>query len=221
MYLAETRHLVKVAHERDGMTHCRWFPTARPMHTSAQPGLGGTTCRRFVFVSHVREYKGVRELVDAAERLDASTTVDVYGPLFDDLPTGLFERRQRVFYKGVLRQRDVIPTMQQYDAFVLPTKAPTEGYPGSILEAYAAGLPVITTTCGGIPEIVDETSGILVEPGNVEALYQAMNRLVVDSELYVRLRNGARDKGGQFGAEHWAQKFVAYCREIARAPFDA
>jgi len=216
MYLAQTRHLVEVAKSRDGISHCRWFPTHRPMNSTDKPCRERTACRRFVYVGHVREYKGIRELVEAAERLDASITVDVYGPIFDDLPADLFDRRQRIFYKGFLNHRNVVSTMQQYDAFILPTKAISEGYPGAILEAYAAGLPVITTTCGAIPEIVDESSGILVEPRNVEALYQAMMRLSEDSKLYVRLCKGAREQAGKFSAEHWAKEFVAYCREIDR-----
>jgi len=220
MYLAETRHLVDVA-LRDGISHCRWFPTHRPLNSTLNQRHERTACRRFVYVGQVREYKGIRELVEAAEWLDASTTVDVYGPIFDDLPADLFDRRRRIFYKGFLNHQDVVSTMQQYDAFILPTKALTEGYPGSILEAYAAGLPVIATTCGAIPEIVDETSGILVEPRNAEALYQAMKRLSEDSELYVRLCKGAHERVAQFSAEFWVDKFVAYCRELAERPGQA
>jgi glycosyltransferase involved in cell wall biosynthesis len=105
--------------------------------------------------------------------------------------------------------------MCQYDAFVLPTKATTEGYPGVVLEAYAAGLPVIATTCGAIPEIVDETSGILLDPGDVDGLEGAMKRLVEDPQLYVRLCEGTRERTAQFSAAHWAEEFVACCREVA------
>jgi glycosyltransferase involved in cell wall biosynthesis len=171
-------------------------------------------CRRFVYVGHVREYKGIRELVEAAEHLDASTRVDVYGPKYDDLPADLFNHRRRVFYKGIIDYRDVVSIMQQYDAFVLPTHHDGEGYPGVILEAYCAGLPVIATNWRAIPEIVDDTSGILVEPRNAEALYRAMNRLSEDSELYARLCKGALEQAGQFSTEHWADEFVKICRKL-------
>lgn len=214
MYLAQTKHLVDVANKRDGITHCRWFPTHRPIHQKVEPNHKRAICRRFVYVGQVREYKGIRELVEAAELLDESTTVDVYGPLFDDLPADLFDHRRRIFYKGFLNHRDVVSTMQQYDALVMPTKATTEGYPGVILEAYAAGLPVIATTCGAIPEIVDQTSGILVEPRNVESLFQAMKRLSEDSDLYQRLCANTRTKAESFSVERWAGEFVTFCREI-------
>lgn len=216
MYLAETQHLVDVACKRDGITHCRWFPTHRTIGSAANRDAERMNCRRFVYVGQVREYKGIRILAEAAERLDASTIVDVYGPIFDDLPPALFDRHRRIFYKGILDYRDVVSTMREYDAFVLPTMARTEGYPGSIVEAYIAGLPVIATACGAIPEIVDETSGILVEPRNVESLYQAMKRLTDDSELYVRLCKGARERASQFSTQFWANKFIEYCHELRR-----
>jgi len=215
LYLAETRQLVDQASWR-GIVHTEWFPTHRPMNSVAKPGHEKTGCHRFVYVGQVREYKGIRELVEAAERLDSSTTVDVYGPIFDDLSPDIFDRCRHIFYRGVLDHRDVVSTIQQYDALVLPTHHDGEGYPGVILEAYSVGLPVVTTNWRAIPEIVDETSGILVEPRNPEALYQAMRKLSTDLDLYVRLCKGARRRADAFSAEHWAGQFVTFCRLIAK-----
>jgi len=213
-YLAETKHLVKVAHERDSIAHCRWFPTHRPLD-SPSPQPGRPRCERFVFIGQVREYKGLRELVAAAEHQDQAATVDVYGPLFADLPADLFADRRRITYRGVLHSQDVVPTLRQYDALIVPTKATTEGYPGAILEAYAAGIPVIATSCGAIPEIVDDTCGILIAPGDAEALRQAMQTLCRDPALYLRLCQGARERAQEFSAAHWAAEFLHYCNEIA------
>ena len=212
LFLAETKYLVDL-NRRRGIVQTRWYPTTR---RAAQLSDGRTRCRRFVFVGQVRLAKGVMELVKASDRLPSGTSVDVYGPLFDDLPADLFEGRQRIFYKGALKHEDVVPTLRQYDAFVLPTKAPTEGYPGAILEAYGAGLPVITTTCGAIPEIVDDTFGILVEPGDAEALAQAMNHLVSHDSAYQRLCCGARDARERFSAEQWIAWFLQQCRYLCR-----
>lgn len=210
-YLAETKHLVDVAKNRDGITHCRWFPTHRRLEANPSHRTSGGACRRFAFVGQVREYKGIRELVDAAERLDSESTVDVYGPMFDDLPPDLFEGRKGSVYRGYLGSREVIPVMREHDALVFPTKATTEGYPGVILEAYAAGIPVIATLCGAIPEIVDDDCGLLVPPGDVDALAEAMNSLSRDPILYTRLQQGARDRAGEFSAARWAERFASFC----------
>lgn len=217
LWLFETKHLVEKFSTE--IRAVRWFPNHRPMSELVKKELPDKKeCRRFVYVGQVREYKGIRELAEAAKGLPDGVTVDVYGPIFDDLPPDIFDHRRRIFYKGFLNHRDVVATMQQYDAFVLPTKALSEGYPGVILEAYMAGLPVIASTCGAIPEIVDKTSGILVEPSNVEALYIAMRRLSEDEDLYKRLCKGAAVKAHEFDSAMWTNRFVEYCGELVEKP---
>jgi glycosyltransferase involved in cell wall biosynthesis len=139
--------------------------------------------------------------------------IDIYGPLFDDIPVSLFDQNPRISFKGPIAHVDVIPTMKQYDAFVFPTHHEGEGYPGVILEAYNAGLPVIASDWRAIPEIVDEYSGVLVRPKDPGALAQAMQTLADDPELFTRLRHGAREKANQFSSAYWAKKFLEYCIE--------
>lgn len=214
MYLAETKYLVEVAQKRDRIMHSRWFPNHRPFDAGVTIRRDRFECRRFIYVGRVCGEKGIAELVQATERLTGDVTVDVYGPLSDDLPPDLLNSCQRVFYKGVLTHQEVLDTMRQYDALVLPTYCNDEGYPGAILEAYGAGLPVIATKWQAIPEIVDESCGILVEPKNVEELFEAMKRLSADSELYVQLCRGAAERAGQFSAEFWADRFASYCLDL-------
>jgi glycosyltransferase involved in cell wall biosynthesis len=68
--------------------------------------------------------------------------------------------------------------MNSLDVFVLPSRA--EGTPNGIIEAMAHGIPVISTQVGGIPDIVDADSGILIPPGNSGALADAMLSLARD-----------------------------------------
>ncbi|MEJ2576501.1 MAG: glycosyltransferase family 4 protein [Gammaproteobacteria bacterium] len=71
--------------------------------------------------------------------------------------------------------------------------ADMEGLGVSLLQAAAAGLPLIGTRAGGIPEVVrDGMSGLLIDPGDVEALAQAMRRLLAEPELRARLGAGGR-----------------------------
>ncbi len=74
-------------------------------------------------------------------------------------------------------RRDIPRVLHAVDAFVLPSLY--EGFGIAILEAMAAGKPVIATSVGGIPEFVlSGETGLLVEPGNVEALADAIDRLL-------------------------------------------
>ena len=76
------------------------------------------------------------------------------------------------------------------DVFVLPSSH--EGYGMAYAEAMAHGLPVIGTTAGAIPDTVPETAGLLVAPGDVAALREALHRMLVDPPLRRHLAAGAR-----------------------------
>ena len=80
--------------------------------------------------------------------------------------------------------------MQGLDVFILPTLA--EGTPNSIIEAMAHGLPVIASAVGGVPDLVTRESGILVPPGDPEALASAMLLLASDDKLRVQMGREAR-----------------------------
>jgi len=86
-------------------------------------------------------------------------------------------------------RRDGPALLRSSDIFVLATRS--ESMPMSVLEAMAAGLPVVVSDVGGLPEVVaDERTGLLVPPGDPAALASALARLIEDRELRVAL--GAR-----------------------------
>jgi glycosyltransferase involved in cell wall biosynthesis len=76
------------------------------------------------------------------------------------------------------------------DVFVLATRQETYGM--AVAEALAHGLPVISTTTGAIPDLVGPDAGLLVPPGNVEALAAALARVIGDAPLRARLADGAK-----------------------------
>ena len=217
LYLAETRDLVERARAA-GLTHAAWYANSRPMPelpaelVSELPDELRRGCRRFVFLGQIHVGKGVRELVEASERLPEGVTIDIYGPLGFDVKESELTGRERVTYRGPVDADDVHGVLSGYDALVLPSYHHGEGYPGVILEAYAAGLPVVSTRWRAIPELVDDgVTGLLVEPRDSSALRGAMLSLVKDEQLYTRLREGVRARRGEFSDEIWSQRFVEYC----------
>lgn len=88
---------------------------------------------------------------------------------------------------------DVSQLLSQFDIFAFPSL--WEGFPYSILEAMRAGLPIISTNVGGIPEaITDGVEGLLVSPGSVNELTNGLERLIKDQQLRVSLATHARHR---------------------------
>lgn len=78
-------------------------------------------------------------------------------------------------------RNDVLSFYENADLLVLPSKF--EGTPNVILEAMACGLPIVATKVGGIPEIVSDKCGILVDPENKTELFEAVRKLILDKPL--------------------------------------
>ena len=74
--------------------------------------------------------------------------------------------------------------MQQAHLFVLPSL--WDNMPCVILEAMATGLPIVSTRTGGIPDMVDEQTGILAEPGDAPSLLRALRRMLATLERFDR-----------------------------------
>jgi glycosyltransferase involved in cell wall biosynthesis len=90
------------------------------------------------------------------------------------------------------QRRDVPDLLHAMDVFVLPSYS--EGVSLALLEAMAAGLPVIATAVGGLPEVVaDGETGWLIPPQDAAALAGALVRLLADPALAQRLGANARD----------------------------
>jgi len=96
----------------------------------------------------------------------------------------------RVWLGGEMNTATLAIHYDSADIFVLPTLY--EGYGMAVAEALARGLPVVSTDTGGIGELVGDEAGILVPPGDVEALAAALAQLVGDTGTRERLEQGAR-----------------------------
>jgi glycosyltransferase involved in cell wall biosynthesis len=120
----------------------------------------------FVFVGRIHPWKGIPEILRVAEACPDFRFV-LIGP--GDIPA----HRENCLFTGQMEPETIRLWLRAADCFILPTH--TEAVPTSVMEAFACGIPAITTDIGGCPEIVEEgINGLMVPVNNIQALRKAV-----------------------------------------------
>lgn len=169
----------------------------------------------FLFVGRLVGDKGINELVSAFNKLNQQnpqTRLVLVGWFEDDLDP-LSEVTQQAIrnnphieYVGEKQNDELLAYYAAADCFVMPSYR--EGFPNTVLEAGAMGLPCVVTDINGSREIIVEgENGVIVPPKNEQALYDAMLRMMTDDEGRKRMAGNAR---GMI-AERFEQGFVRQC----------
>jgi glycosyltransferase involved in cell wall biosynthesis len=175
---------------------------------------------RVVMVGRLAAPKDPVTLVRALARVEGSPFVATIVGDGPDRPEVEAEIRAAGL-EGVVElageRHDVPSLLADADVFVLSSRS--EGAPLSVLEAMAAGLPVVASAVGGLPEMVDGATGLLVPAGDAAALAAALEQLLADSALRRRLGAAGRERvRARFDlAELQRAHLELYARELARA----
>ena len=169
----------------------------------------------FLFVGRIVRDKGINELVRAFCRLHEQlphTKLWLVGHYEDDLDPISEETRKAIAENdgieavGPKRGKDLLKYYAAADCFVFPSYR--EGFPNTVLEAGAMGLPSIVTDINGSREIIKEgENGLIVPPRDEDALYEAMLRMVNDTEARTAMAGNAR----KMIADRFEQGFVRKC----------
>ena len=192
------------------------FPRAsagkiRVVHVGIEPDryregsfTSGDEAVRILCIAAMKPYKGIPFLIQAArilrlEGIEFQLDVVGSGPLMSQVTHAIADHHlgDCVHLLGALPQDRVADLIRRADLFVLPSivaaDGQMEGIPVALMEAMAAGKPVVSTSISGIPELVEnEVSGLLVDPANPRQLAEAMRRLIADPALRRRLADQGR-----------------------------
>jgi glycosyltransferase involved in cell wall biosynthesis len=156
---------------------------------SIEPARTVRPVRRAITVANLRAEKGHDVLLEAIRLLDTGAlTFDIVG----DGPCRAALEAQaralgladRVHFLG--HREDVPALLAGSDLFVLPSR--TEAFPNSVMEAMAAGLPVVATRTGGIAELVDDgVTGRLVDVGDARGLARSIGEIAASPAAAARM----------------------------------
>lgn len=157
-------------------------------------------------IGRLVEKKGIDTLIDAMNvisktSIDFKLNIAGSGPLEAALKSQVdrYELNSNVIFLGALAHSEVAEFITSLDLFVLPCKkdknGDMDGIPVVLMEAMMSGVPVISSHISGIPElIINDVTGLLVDPDNVEQLVQAIMKLTENELLQQSLSNEAKNK---------------------------
>ena len=151
--------------------------------------------QRIVYVGRLSRLKGVDLLIEAMANLPATARLDLAGDGRDRAALEAAAERlapDRIRFLGHLPEAEVADLIGSSSILVLPSRA-YENQPLAILEAMAAGVPVVASAHSGIPELVEhEGTGLLVAPDDAGALGAALGRLLNDPTAAAEMGSAGR-----------------------------
>jgi glycosyltransferase involved in cell wall biosynthesis len=195
-------------------------------HVRSEFGIGATDCV-LLAVGTLERHKGHRILVEALWKLAGAASAhpwkliiaggrggDQHQALIDYIRANGMADRVHI----ALNRNDIADLLSLADIFVMPSL--WEGLPMAILEAMTAGKAIVASATAGIPEaITDGREGLLVSPGDVDALAEALGRLLVDPQHRAALGAAAADRAGRdFTIAVMAERYEALYAAALRKP---
>ena len=181
-------------------------------HPRSEAHQGNSSPIRCLAVARLVERKGIGELIRAFALLERGRfELEIVGDGPDERVLRELAIRlgvaAHIRFAGSLDRTGVAERYRQADLFTLPSSA--EAFGNVFAEALASGLPIVGSTVGGIPELVDHgVNGLLVTPGDAAALAHAIQYLAADAEL--RQAMGRRNRARAEATLEWSQVTKRY-----------
>lgn len=163
---------------------------------------------RLCTFSRVMKEKGIEDAVNAVKAINERYgktiyTLDIYGQV-EQGQTEWFENLKKDFpeyinYCGLVDADKSVEILQNYFALLFPTQFYTEGIPGTIIDAYAAGIPVVSAKWESFHDVVDDgITGLGYKFGNVDELKFVLLKIADSPKIILDIKNNCIEKAKQY-----------------------
>lgn len=171
-----------------------------------------------LFMGVIREEKGILDLLEVLKQVEKPFTLHVCGTFLNDQVEEAFEacRKElgdKLRYHGFITGEEKKEMLRQADVLVLPSYS--EGLPMVVLEAFGSGCGVLATQVGALPEIVTEENGILIKPGDRQALAEALETYLSMDPQQLHKQKVCNLKVAEiFTLDRFVEGLAEICREV-------
>lgn len=172
------------------------------------------TIFNFVFVGRISDGKGVNEILKAIKILEEKNVkfrVDFFGPIVDNFKLDSDVSGYCGFLDFQGNPEQSYERLAQYDCLLFPSYWKGEGFPGVIIDAFVAGLPVIATEWNMNLELIeDNVNGFIIEPKNAKALADKMNWVMENKDVLKPISENNRKKAKKYHIDEVWPNLVAH-----------
>ena len=209
---------MKRALEAQGYSNVKVVVNCKPLSIKKDIDNRAKEPYRLCTFSRVMREKGIEDAVNAVNELNQEKgrtvyTLDIYGPV-DPSQTEWFESLraelpQGVDYRGEVRFDKSVEVLQNYFALLFPTRFYTEGVPGTIIDGYAAALPVISSRweCFG-DMVADGVTGVGYDFGNVTELKKILEEIANDPDKIEGMRQSCVERAKNYMPENALETLI-------------
>lgn len=209
--------------EAKGISNCRVLPNFKRLNIVTDTKKSYTAPFRFCFFARVMREKGVEAAIEAIQSINVENgskicELDIYGCIdadyrehFDSI---MKSSSDAISYKGMVPFEKSSEVLKDYYALLFPTFWNGEGFPGTIVDAFSASIPVIATDWNCNSEIIDDgLNGIIYPNRNIKTLKEAVLRLISNSGLMSQMKQNCSEKAKQYQPDRYIDKIITTVKE--------
>ena len=197
--------------EQLGLHNSVYVPNSKLINHYGKKDKKNNKKTHFVFLSRIEEYKGCSDIIESVDALNSEGykgrfDVTFYGhPSADADYAAKFsdklKERAEIEYKGVLNLRDVnnYDELAKYDVMLFPTYWHGEGFPGIVIDAYIASLPIIASDWNLNKDIIEDgVTGWIIPVHDMEALKEKMKYCIDNMEVVEKMSITCRETASKY-----------------------
>lgn len=202
--------------QKMGFSNAIYVPNSKEINYYPVKPVRNDGIIRFVFLSRIHPSKGCGMIINCAKRLNElgyadRFIIDFYGNFFlvyKEKFLALCDTVPNVRYQGFinLTLQEGYDKLAGYDMMLFPTYWHGEGFPGVVIDAYIAGLPIIASDWNCNCDVVDDTTGIIIKSQNEDALFEEMKNTIDGKYDLVALSKACQERAKLYDNDYVLSK---------------
>lgn len=217
----ETKSMAK-ALSNMGLNNIRYLPNFKQLDIISERDLiySKNEPYKLCTFSRVMKEKGIEEAIEAVIRINSHNgrvafMLDIYGQIDDKYKERFSEIKSRfpefISYKGIVEANSSVETLKNYDALMFPTYYEGEGFAGTILDAFASGVPVIATNWKYNSEIIqDRSDGFIYDFQKPFELESVLEEILANNKIIITMKKKCLQRAKQYLPEVIINELIQY-----------